>query len=141
MSTKMAVAFANIFIAKVETEVLSQSDLNPLVWKRFINEFCLSGTSREEILQSMEQTNKHHPTIRFTAEISETEKSFLDTNVYKGERFREESVLDERTQFKPTETHMGLRRVQKGKLLILLRSLLILTVFEENITKTPNHTF
>ena len=31
MGTKMAVAFANIFMAKVETEVLNQSALKPLV--------------------------------------------------------------------------------------------------------------
>ena len=33
MGTKMAVAFANIFMAKVETEILNQSALKPLVWK------------------------------------------------------------------------------------------------------------
>ena len=38
------------------------------------------------------------------AEISETETSFLDTNVYKGDRFKTESVLDVKTHFKPTET-------------------------------------
>jgi len=35
MGTKMAVAFANIFMAKVETEILNQSALKPLVWKRY----------------------------------------------------------------------------------------------------------
>ena len=38
MGTKMAVAFANIFMAKVETEILNQSASNPLVWKRFIDD-------------------------------------------------------------------------------------------------------
>ena len=51
----------------------------------------------------IEQANKHYPTNKFTAEISETE-TFLDTNIYKGERFRNNSVLDVRTHFKPTET-------------------------------------
>ena len=36
--TKMAVAFANMFMAKVETDTLSQSVLKPLVWKRFIDD-------------------------------------------------------------------------------------------------------
>ena len=31
MGTKMAVAFANIFMAKVETEIFNQSALKPLV--------------------------------------------------------------------------------------------------------------
>ena len=77
MGTKMAVAFANIFMAKV---------------------------TREEITQFIDQANKHHQTIKFTVEVSETETNFLDTTVYKGERFRNESVLDVRTHFKPTET-------------------------------------
>ena len=34
MGTKMAVAFANIFMAKVETDILSQSVIKPLKQKR-----------------------------------------------------------------------------------------------------------
>ena len=34
MGIKMAVAFANIFMAKVETDILSQSVIKLLVWKR-----------------------------------------------------------------------------------------------------------
>ena len=55
-------------------------------------------------MQFIEQANKHHPTIKFTAEISETETTFLDTSIYKGERYRSNSVLDVHTHFKPTET-------------------------------------
>ena len=55
-------------------------------------------------MQFIEQANKHHPAIKFTAEISETEATFLDTNIYKGERFRSHSVPDVRTHFKSTET-------------------------------------
>ena len=52
MGTKMAVAFANIFMAKVETEILNQSALKPVVWKRFIDDiFSLWNTTREEITQ------------------------------------------------------------------------------------------
>ena len=34
MSTKMAVAFANIFMAKTEREILRQSNTAPIFWKR-----------------------------------------------------------------------------------------------------------
>jgi len=48
----MAVAFANIFMVKVETEILNQSALKQLVWKRFIDDiFSLWDTAREEITQ------------------------------------------------------------------------------------------
>ena len=42
--------------------------------------------------------------IKFTAEISENEITFLDTVVFKGERFITESILDIKTHYKPTET-------------------------------------
>ena len=47
MGTKMAVAFANIFMAKIETDILSQSVIKLLVWKRFIDDVFRSGTSAE----------------------------------------------------------------------------------------------
>ena len=52
----------------------------------------------------IEQANLYHPTIKFTAEVSQSETTFLDTTVYKGERFEKESILDVRTHYKPTET-------------------------------------
>ena len=66
--------------------------------------FPLWTLNREDITQFIEQGNKHHLTMKFTAEISETEATFLDTNIYKGERFRSNSVLDVSKHFKPTET-------------------------------------
>ena len=83
MGTKMAVAFANIFMAKIETEILSKTRHKPIAFKRFIDDvFCLWNINREHIDQFIEQCNNHHPTIKFTAEISEQEITFLDTNVY-----------------------------------------------------------
>ena len=38
MGTKMAVAFANIFISEVETGILKASDIKPLQWKRYIDD-------------------------------------------------------------------------------------------------------
>ena len=37
MGTKMAVAFANIFIAKTEKGIISKSKIKLLVWKRYID--------------------------------------------------------------------------------------------------------
>ena len=38
MGTKMAVAFANIFMSAVETEITRLSPNKPLVWKRYIDD-------------------------------------------------------------------------------------------------------
>ena len=43
--------------------------------------------NKQDIDLVIEQTNTFHPTIKFTAEISEKVIIFLDTVVYKGERF------------------------------------------------------
>ena len=96
----------SVFMAKVETDILSQSVTKLLIWKRFIdNVFSLGAVDREKITKFIEQASKHHPTIKFTAEISDTETTFLDTKVYKGERLKKEVVLDAHdTHFKPTET-------------------------------------
>ena len=151
MGTKMAAAFANIFMAKVETEFLNQSALILLVWKRFIDDiFSLWNATREEITQFIEQANRHHQTNKFTAEVSETETNFLDTTVYKGKRFRNESVPDVRTHFKPTETFQythfstchpsGVKRgFITGEALRLLRTNSCKTLCEESVTNFKTH--
>ena len=145
MGTKMAVAFANIFMAKIETEILSKTKYRPIAFKRFIDDvFCLWNINREHIDQFIEQCNNHHPTIKFTAEISEQEITFLDTSVYKGLRFNTESILDVKTHFKPTETFQyteftschppGVKKgFIKGEALRLLRTNSSRFNFEENI--------
>ena len=105
MGTKVAVAFANIFMSAVETEIINKSKIKPLEWKRYIDDvFSLWDTNREEIDQFILKANRHHPTIKFTAEISQEKTNFLDTTIFKGERFYKDSIFDIRTHFKPTET-------------------------------------
>ena len=45
----------------------------------------------------VEKANNFLSTIKFTAEMSETEVIILDTKVYKGVRFDKESILDVQT--------------------------------------------
>ena len=85
MGTKMAVAFANIFMARIEKQILSQSCIKPLFWERYIDDvFSLWNTSLDKIESFVEKADNFHSTIKFTAEMSETEITFLDTQVYKG---------------------------------------------------------
>ena len=118
----MAVAFANLFMAEIETKLLHQSSIKPRVWKRQIDEvFSLWDVRKQDIDLFIEQANTFYPTIKFTAEISETEITFLDTIVYKGERFQNEAILDVKTHYKPTETlhtiHLATRQVLRKALL------------------------
>ena len=61
----------------------------------------LPGTQPQKRLQFIEQVHKHHQTIKFTAYVFETQTNFLDTTVYKDERFKTELVLDVHTHFTP----------------------------------------
>ena len=147
LDTKMAFAFANIFMANIETQILSNSVTKPTIWKRYIDDiFSLQDVNKPDIDKFIEQANSHYPTIKFTAEISNTEITFLDTVVYKGKRFRDHSILDIKTHFKPTETFQythfssshpsGVKKgFVKGEALRLLRTNSSRTTFEENIYK------
>ena len=76
-----------------------------LAWKRYIDDtFSIWNINKDVVTQFIEQANSHHPTIKFTAEVSDTETMFLDTKVYKGKRFPKEYKLNVKTHFKATET-------------------------------------
>ena len=80
MGAKMAVSFANIVMSAIEAEIIYKSPHKPLVWKRFIDDiFSFWNIDKEEIYSFIELANNHHPTIKFTAEVSDTETFFLDT--------------------------------------------------------------
>ena len=89
MGTKMAVSFANIFMAKIETTLIQQSETKPKEWRRYIDDiFSLWDSDEKELDQFIEQADKFHPTIKFRAEILENEITFLDTVVFKEERLK-----------------------------------------------------
>ena len=82
MGTKMAVAFANIFMAKIEKEILRQSSIKPIFWKRFISMTSYQYGTQAETKQKnsfYRQTTSILQSNSITAEISETETTFLDT--------------------------------------------------------------
>ena len=140
------VSFANIFMAEIETNLMQQNNTKPREWKRYIDDvFSLWDCNRNEVERFIEQTNTFHPTIKFTAEISENEIIFLDTVVFKGERFIKESILDIKTHYKPTETFQythftschppGVKRgFIKGEAIRLLRTNSSKTTFEKCLT-------
>ena len=88
-----------------QTAVQMFYTLGPLEWKRYIDDiFSLWNVDKKEIKEFIVLANSQHPTMKFTAEISDKKIDFLDTTVFKGERFNKQAILDIRTHFKPTET-------------------------------------
>ncbi|XP_068674520.1 uncharacterized protein [Montipora foliosa] len=93
MGTKMAVSFANIFMARIETSLIQQNDTKPRIWKRYTDDiFSLWDSDKNAVDLFIKQANKFHPTIKFTPKITENEITFLDTEVFKGERFKNKSI-------------------------------------------------
>ena len=147
MGTKMAVSFASIFMAKIETTLIQQSQTKPKEWKRYIDDiFSLWDSDKKDVDQFIGEANKFHPTIKFTAEISENEITFFDTVVFKGERLKKESILDIKTHYKPTKTFQythfnschppGVKNgFIKGKAMRLLRTNSSKTTFEGSLVK------
>ena len=82
MGTKLAPAYANIFMGKLEYEILSQAPFKPISYKRYINNILILWPHSEfqlnDLLLSM---NTFHPSIKFTSEISHEKISYLDLNI------------------------------------------------------------
>ena len=59
---------------------------------------------KEEFYKFVKILNTHHPSITVKAELSSESMHFLDTVVYKGNRFKETGTFDTKVYFKPTDT-------------------------------------
>lgn len=63
-----------------------------------------------EIKQLFHMANTHHELIKFTFEINKESIVFLDTVIYKGERYKRENILDIKCHTKNTEKFQYLHR-------------------------------
>lgn len=81
-TAKIAAAFANIFMGEIGNQILNENVHKPLTWKCYMDDvISLQYTSRYFVETFIEQANKRHPTIKFTAEVSCTDATFLDTTI------------------------------------------------------------
>ena len=83
MGTRMAPSYANIFMGKLEQQLLARTRKGPPIWWRYIDDIFVLWNHGEESLNSfVEEINQAHPTIKFTTEWSRDSVSFLDANFY-----------------------------------------------------------
>ena len=69
-------------MAELEEEFLSEIELKPYLWWRYIDDiFFLWEHGEEKLKGFIEHLNEKHPTIKFTAEWSKTSINFLDVTV------------------------------------------------------------
>ena len=80
MGTKMAVGFANIFMAKIEKAILRQSSIKPIFWKRFLSMTSYqywTQAYRNEIEEFLVQANNFHPTIKFYHRLNIRKRDYI----------------------------------------------------------------
>ena len=106
MGTKMAPAYANLFMGSLEPTLLRMGGDKIYLWRRFIDDIFLIWLGTAEQLKGyLVNINHVHPTIKFTHEQSEQELPFLDVTVYKGPQFKATNTLDVKTHIKPTNNY------------------------------------
>ena len=103
MGTKLAPAYANIFMGKLEQTILSHAPYKPLFYKRYIDDILILWPHSEiELNNFLASMNSFHPSIKFTSDFSHEKITFLDLNIYKGSNFLISNKLDVETYIKPT---------------------------------------
>ncbi len=101
MGTKLAPSYANIFMARFEHIHVYPHNAKFLVWWRYIDDiFTIFQCDRNEVDSFISDLNNCHPTIKFTAEISDTSINFLDATITK-----EGTKLVTKAYSKPTDSH------------------------------------
>ena len=72
--------------------------------------FIIFNGTKNEIESLFRLANKSHDLLKFTYELDVNSISFLDTEVYKGERYRQQGILDIKCFSKKTEKYQYLHR-------------------------------
>ena len=104
MGTKLALSYANLFMSKFEQDHVYTYHLQPVLWKRFIDDIFLMWThGMESLKEFILHLNTLHPTLKFTSVISSTEIAFLDLTIY-----ITDDKLCTRLYTKDTDRHMYL---------------------------------
>ena len=103
MGTKMAPAYANIFMGDLEEKLIENYHTTLIVWKRYIGDvFCIWPGQPQDFENFVAYLNTKHHSIKFTYECSASSVDFLDLTVYKGHRYSCDNTLDIKLYFKKT---------------------------------------
>ncbi|XP_071178031.1 uncharacterized protein [Mytilus edulis] len=104
MGTKIAPSYANIFMDKLEKQIIAASLSKPLSWFRFIDDVDMKWIEFQQKLDDfIRHANNAHHSIKFTYEISDSKISFLDTTTS-----IKNGVISTDLYCKPTDKHQYL---------------------------------
>ena len=103
MGTTFAPNYSNVYLGDFENQALQNApnNLQPITWKRFIDDIFMIWTHGEETLIKFHNyLNSLHPTIKFDITYSNKEINFLDTTIF----FNKKGKLESTLYVKPTDT-------------------------------------
>ena len=104
IGTKMAPAYANLFMDRLERKLLSRAQVQPLVWLRYIDDIFMVWTRGEDELKTfLNYLNDAHDTIKFTWNWSTEQINYLDVQV-----INNDGRLETDLYVKPTDKHQYL---------------------------------
>lgn len=110
MGTPAAVPFACLFVYEVEHRVFQSTNMQPLLYKRYIDDIYLIVRDRDEATAFFGAFNdKVVPTIRCgSITIDASSGIFLDLETFKGPRFAASGILDVKTYQKVQNRYLYL---------------------------------
>ena len=105
MGSPISPTLAIIFMHRLETKLLAQCKLTPVIYRRYIDDIFFVWTHGERtLLEFFSQLNSMHPSIKFTWEHSDKSVNFLDVTIFKPRNF--EGTLAFKPYSKPTSKHL-----------------------------------
>ena len=97
----MATAYANMFMGRLEKQLLMSVSTMPFSWLRFIDDIDMKLLhGRDNLYTFLQEAKRFHSNIRFTTEVSNDKHVFLDTQ----SRLDEHRICTD-IYTKPTDTH------------------------------------
>ena len=104
IGTKMAPSYANLFMDRLERGLLSQAQVKPYIWLRYIDDVFMVWTGTElELLEFLNYINEAHDTIKFTWDWSRERINYLDVQV-----INNNGRIETDLYIKPTDKHQYL---------------------------------
>ena len=136
---------ADITFHVLEKRILSIYQTQIDLWFRFRDDiFMVYNGTQMELDSFHTEINRMHQTFKFTIESSEKGVTYLDLQIFKGQRHRESGILDIRTHTKQTDTFQFLHRESchpkatfsgflKGEILRYIRTCSNITDFNSKV--------
>ena len=104
IGTKMAPSYANLFMDRLERRLLSQAQVKPYIWLRYIDDVFMVWTGTElELVEFLNYINEAHDTIKFTWDWSRERINYLDVQV-----INNNGRIETDLYIKPTDKHQYL---------------------------------